>query len=120
MYVDVDPFGVDRQIEKIGGLCLGGDQFLVCLKNRFPQIVRPEKASVYEQILFRIVFLRVVRLSDESFDADERCVDRYLQQVLGDLFPADSRNDPLAQIRCRKIGNQYVVVVERKRNIRIT
>ncbi len=114
MDIHVDALRIDRDIEEIGRLRIGRDEFLVGLQNGLAEIGRTEITAVHEHVLFLVGLLGGRRTPDEALDADHRRIDRHFQQVLGDVLSADGRYDALPQIGRRKRRDERIAVVERK------
>lgn len=67
------------QIQKVGRLRIGSDQFLVSLQDRLAEIGRTEITAVDEQVLLPVRFFGGRRTADESFDPDDRSVGAYFE-----------------------------------------
>ena len=112
MHIHVDPLRIDRQIQKVGRLRIGSDQFLVSLQDRLAEIGRTEITAVDEQVLLPVRFFGGRRTADESFDPDDRSIGAYFEQIFSDILAADRRNDPLAKVRSGQRSDQHIVVVQ--------
>ena len=77
MDIDVDPFGVDRKEEEIGGETGIGNQLLISFQHRLAQVLVAEIASVDEEVLLGIALFGRRRTPHEPVDANDRRVRRY-------------------------------------------
>ena len=114
MDIDVDPFGVDRKEEEIGGETGIGNQLLISFQHRLAQVLVAEIASVDEEVLLGIALFGRRRTPHEPVDANDRRVGRNLQQIGFDMATHHVDDPPGQRSRLQTVyGNIIVVQLER-------
>jgi len=114
MDIDVDPFGVDRKEEEIGGETGIGNQLFISFQHRLAQVLVAEIASVDEEVLLGIALFGRRRTPHEPVDTNDRRVGRNLQQIGFDMATHHVDDPPGQRSRLQTVyGNIIVVQLER-------